>query len=81
MKNNNKSFLDHCKSKEADKTKQFKDALLFAFSEATSETSIDFVNSCKNFFDKNGYLTQKQVESLFSMGNEDYNYDATWDNF
>lgn len=62
-----KSFEDLVKEKSEEKTKQFKDALLFAESERNAGNA-DFIDSCKGFFNDRGYLTEKQINALFSLG-------------
>lgn len=60
-------FLKHLKNIANDKTSKFRDALLFGRSECYSEGDTDFVDSCQEFFDRTGFLTEKQIDALFNM--------------
>lgn len=60
-------FLEMVKKKDEEKKKAFRDALLFAKSEAQSESAKDFVADCARFFKERGFLTKKQVEALYSV--------------
>lgn len=64
-------FLKMVKAKEDEKRQKYRDALTWANSEARTEGSFDFIKSCQAFFDKRGYLTEKQTAALFAM---DRNY-------
>lgn len=54
------------KAKE-DKTQKFKDALLFAKSEAHTDSGRAFVKSCETWFKEKGFLTDKQVAGLYRV--------------
>jgi hypothetical protein len=73
--NKQKSFADLIKSESESKKDRFKDALLFGWSEAKSDSSQDFVQSCQDFFNRTGFLTEKQVNALFEM-----DANRSWDN-
>lgn len=55
------------KKQEQERTQKFRDAILWAESEDTG-SSKDFIQSCKSFLEKRGYLTEKQIEALYATG-------------
>lgn len=71
------AFLKNLKAKKA---KPFRDAILFARSEARTDGARDFINSCEKFLDKAGFLTEKQVEALYKMNSLYYPESIQYDN-
>lgn len=67
MTNGKDPFLNLVKKQKTDKTQTFKDALLFAKSEAHTDSGRRFVASCQKWFDEKGFLTEKQVQGLYRV--------------
>jgi hypothetical protein len=44
-----------------------------------TSNDFDFIESCENFLNEKGYLTQKQVAALFAMDNNYRNNDYDFD--
>lgn len=63
-------FESFIKGKDAEKKKPFKDALLFAHSEVSTESGRKFIKSCQKFFDKTGFLTKRQIDALYRIDSE-----------
>ncbi len=61
-------FLELITKQKAAKDKKFTDALAFAKSEVYTPSGERFVDSCQEFFNKRGYLTEDQIVSLYSIG-------------
>lgn len=63
-------FLLMVQKTKDDKTQKFKDALLFAKSEAHTDSGRRFVQSCETWFKEKGFLTDKQVAGLYRVDSE-----------
>jgi hypothetical protein len=60
-------FLNSLKNKDDARTAKFKDALLWADSEVKTPSGRDFIQSCREQFERKGYLTDRQVEALYEV--------------
>lgn len=65
-------FLSMVQKAKEDKTQKFKDALLFAKSEAHTDSGRRFVKSCETWFKEKGFLTDKQVAGLYRVDSTPY---------
>lgn len=65
-------FLALINKKKNEETTKFCDALLWGFSECRTDYDLDFVSSCQDFYDKTGFLTNKQVSALFAMDKDTF---------
>lgn len=76
-------FEEYARKSAEESKRPFKDALLFAHSEAHTDSGRAFVKSCQDFFNAKGYLTEKQVNALYKVDTEPTyrgrNYDDHYD--